>query len=255
MASGFKLIPLQDDYISQRGISGRAVSRGFQKMNGSLHSKTSFAVVLFIAVSLLTETLACAGEKNTKAYAVLKFTAGVATAFMIHEGAHALAATITDTDIDWEWGDINQPITYTEHAENDEKGLIISSSGLLSQALGSEIILRHDKINKNDAFVRGMMAWNILNPLSYAMDYWMIHRTNKRQGGTYNGDLEGVEYYSDKSTADAFAATMLAVAASQGYRFLKTQTWAPEWLKEKGRRVCIVPLRSGGGIIAYRQTF
>jgi hypothetical protein len=184
----------------------------------------------------------------------LRFSAGVVAAFAIHEGAHEAVAELTDTEMDWGIGNYNQPLGFTERARNDSRGTAVYSAGLLSQAIGSEIILQADSIDKNDPFVRGMMAWNILNPISYAVDYWLIHRTNKQNGSSYQGDLQGIEHYQDESTADIFAASMVAIAAFQGYRFLKTQSWAPEWVKDESH-VDLKPLSSGGVALTYNYSF
>ena len=198
---------------------------------------------------------ASAAEGDITYISVLKFSAGIITAFTIHEGAHALVAELTDTDMDWEIGNYNQPIAFTEHASSDANGAGINSAGLLSQTIGSEIILQTDRIDKNDDFARGMMAWNILNPISYALDYWYIRRTNQRNGNSYQGDIEGVEYYTNERTASGFALSMAAIAAFQGYRFLTTQSWAPNWLKGKSHNVNFGALPSGDLAITYKLDF
>ena len=185
----------------------------------------------------------------------LKFSAGIVSAFLIHEGAHALVATVTNTDMHWEAGTLNQPIAFTENANSDAKGWAVNSAGLISQAAGAEIILQVDRIDKNDAFVRGMMTWDILNPILYSLDYWVFHSTNKINGNNYQGDLAGIEHYSNKATADGFALSMSAIAVFQGYRFLKTQSWAPDWLKDNSRNMSLAPLPSGGFVIGYKFEF
>jgi hypothetical protein len=155
----------------------------------------------------------------------------------------------------WETGTVSQPISFTENANTDSKGWAINSAGLISQAAGAEIILQVDKIDKNDAFVRGMMTWNILNPILYSLDYWVFHSTNKINGNNYQGDLAGIERYSNKATADGFALSMSAIAVFQGYRFLKTQSWAPDWLKDNSRSLSLAPLPSGGFIVGYKFDF
>ena len=111
---------------------------------------------------------------------------------------------------------------------NTSQGFAVYSAGLIAQVATAEIILDVDRIDKNDAFVRGMMAWNIVNPILYALDYWVIRRSNKENDGTFQGDIEGVEHYSGEAAANTFAASMAAIAVFQGYRFLKTQDWAPD---------------------------
>jgi len=186
---------------------------------------------------------------------ILKYSAGVASAFMIHEGAHLVAAEATGTEIDWELGNYNQPLAYTEQADDDTDGLIINSSGLVAQALASEVILQVDSIDKNDDFVRGMMHWNILNPIFYALDYWFFHITNDQTPDGYQGDIQGIEHYSDEKTANMFAASLVAVAGIQGYRFLKTQDWAPDWLKDEAQNLNFAPVKSGGFSFSYTINF
>ena len=200
-------------------------------------------------------TSAIAAESGMRYSSVLKFSAGIVAAFSIHEGAHALVAELTDTDMDWELGNYNQPVAFTEHASNDCKGAAINSAGLIAQAIGSEIILQVDTIDKNDAFVRGMMAWNIVNPILYALDYWFFHISNQENGNGYQGDIQGIEYYTNEPTANGFALSMAGIAAFQGYRFLKTQTWAPDWLKGETHTLNFAPQPSGGFFITYRFTF
>ena len=185
----------------------------------------------------------------------VKFTAGVVSAFMIHEGSHLLVAKATETDIDWEAGNYNQPLGFTADPDSDAKGVALYSAGLASQVIGSEIILQVDSINKNDAFVRGMMAWNIINPILYSLDYWFIRRSNQDNGNGFQGDIEGIEHYSNETTANVFALSMLAIASFQGYRFLKTQTWAPDWLKNENHRLNFMPQNAGGFCLTYEIHF
>jgi hypothetical protein len=198
---------------------------------------------------------ASAGEDGITFGSALKFSAGIVSGFLIHEGSHAVVAGLTNTEMDWKAGTLNQPFAFTENADTNWKGFLVNSAGLISQSVGAEIILQCNKIDKNDAFVRGMMTWDILNPLLYSLDYWVIHSTNKINGGHYQGDLAGIEHYTSKATADGFAISISAIAIFQGYRFLKTQSWAPDWLKENSQNMSLAPLTSGGFIIAYQFDF
>ncbi len=212
--------------------------------------------VIFIICMLIANPGWCEyksmGDRLTS---MLKYSAGAFCAFMIHEGAHLVAAEATGTSIDWELGNYNQPLAYTEEADNDTDGLILNSAGLVAQAVGAEIILQVDRIDKNDDFVRGMMYWNILNPIFYALDYWFINITNDETVDGYQGDIQGIEYYSDEKTANMFAASMLTIAGIQGYRFLKTQDWAPDWLKDETQNLNFAPVKSGGVSFSYSINF
>jgi hypothetical protein len=208
-----------------------------------------------VLVLMLKPTSASADESGLTYGSVLKFSAGIATAALIHEGSHALVAGLTGTALTWKIGTYNQPLGFTERANSDAKGIAIYSSGLISQAIGSEVILRVDKIDKNDAYVRGMMTWNFLNPIMYTLDFWFFRVSNKSNGNGYQGDLEGIKHYSNDAMANAFALSMAAIATYQGYRFLQTQSWAPDWLRGDLDRVSLGPLPSGGLIMVYRFDF
>ncbi len=139
-----------------------------------------------------------AGEGELTPRSVLTFVGGIASAVLIHEGAHAGAAALTGTRLSWEGGSYNQPIGFTDHAGSDAKGMALYSAGLLAQVFGSEILLQTDRIDKNDPYVRGMMAWNLLNPILYSLDYWFIRVSNRNNGNSYQGDLQGIEHYSSR---------------------------------------------------------
>ena len=211
---------------------------------------------LSVAVFFMLSFVGMAGAEEKLTYtAAAKFLGGVASAALIHEGAHALVAGVTGTHMSWSLGNYNQPISFTESAESNSKGVAVYSAGLISQALVSEVILDVDKIDKNDAFVRGIMTWNIINPILYALDYWVIHSSNKEDGNTYQGDMKGIEHYSRASTANVFTAGIVAIVSFQGYRFLKTQTWAPDWIKSNTHELKMAPQPGGGFIMSYEIRF
>jgi hypothetical protein len=216
------------------------------------------AYLLSVAVFLAffgKPTYAGSEEQGLTAVSVLKFSAGVATSMLIHESAHALVAGVTDTPMTWKLGTYNQPLGFTENAESDAKGVALYSAGIISQAITAEVILQTDKADKNDAFLRGLMTWNILNPVLYSLDYWIFHVSNKKNGNSYQGDISGIEHYSNNATANGYAISMTAIAFYQGYRFLQTQSWAPDWLKTEKNKLILAPLPSGGFVAAYQFSF
>ena len=200
-------------------------------------------------------TPAFAFENNITLKSTAKFFGGILVAHCIHEGAHALVAEAYDVKLDWETGTYNQPIAFTEYADSDSKGLAINSAGLIAQVLGSETILQIDSVDKNDAFVRGMLAWNIVNPILYAADYWFIRKTNQKNGNGYQGDIQGIEYYSNESKANTFSICMVAAAAFQGYRFIKTQSWAPNWMINESYSLNFNLQRDGGFLFTCTLKF
>jgi hypothetical protein len=212
-------------------------------------------LLLIFPVLLLFPLPATAAEDEGWPLSILKFAGGLVSGALIHEGSHALVAAATGTHLDWEVGTYNQPIGFTDHAKSDTKGLAVYAAPFFTQAAGAEIILQVDGIDKNDNYVRGLMAWNVANPILYSLDYWLFHHTNKKNGNYYQGDLQGIEHYSNQTTANLFAASFSAIALFQGYRFLKTQTWAPDWLKGESHRLGFTPLRSGGLLMTYHFKF
>lgn len=210
------------------------------------------AIVILVSFA---PAAARADGSDLSAVSVAKFAAGIASSMLLHEGAHAVVAVATNTHMSWEAGNYNQPIGFTEDVDSDAEGVALYSAGLLTQLGASEVILQVDKINKNDAFVRGMMAWNVLNPILYSLDYWVFRIANKNGGPSYQGDLQGIEHFSSEATAQGFAIGITAIAAFQGYRFLKTQDWAPEWLKGTPDNVTLAPMRSGGAFLAWHCRF
>ncbi len=214
-------------------------------------------VVTIISLCLLNPVQAWAEDEELVALSCLKFFGGMVTAYSIHEGGHYLTALATDTKLEWEIGTYNQPIGFTEKADNDTAGFLINSAGFVFQAGSAEILLQVDRINKNDAFVRGMMTWNIINPILYSLDYWLFNYTNKPRGKSYQGDLQGLEFYSSKTSADMLAASITALALFQCYRFIKKQSWAPSWMQGSSgaSKLSVEPLSSDGFIMSYKHRF
>lgn len=175
---------------------------------------------------------------------MLDFATGIIVSYGGHEVGHALAAYATNTETVWYTGSYNQPLTFDEHASSNRDGTIIHMAGLLTHPIMSEMILQSD-LDKNSSFVRGMMFFNIVNPILYMLDYRFIRRTNRESDTQYRGDLEGVEHYAGDDKARTFAFGMAALAAIQGYRFIKTQTWCPAWIRRDDMRLNLATVDRG----------
>ena len=80
---------------------------------------------------------ACAADETITFRSTAKFAAGVLASVAVHEGAHALVAAATNTDLTWKFGNYNQPLAFTENAASDIKGLALYSAGLLAQLISS----------------------------------------------------------------------------------------------------------------------
>jgi hypothetical protein len=220
-------------------------------------------VLLFL---LLSFNPATAGEPRTATEpvvstdtygwsgAALGFGAGILAAYAFHEGAHWAVAGITGTELDWESGTYNQPLGFTEEADSDTNGALLHGAGLAGQALCGEVILAMDRIDKTHPMVRGMMFWNIVNPVIYAIDYWFLHSSNRIEAEGYQGDLAGIEHYAGKDVANTFAAATLGLALWQGYRFWNAQERTPA-PTDYGLRLGMAPAPSGGAMITFQIPF
>jgi hypothetical protein len=224
------------------------------------HQRAIAASHLVLLVLLLSYWPAAAAEPQTTrgtygwSGAALEFGAGILSAYALHEGAHWAAAGLTGTDLQWESGTYNQPLGFTEDADNDTDGAILHGAGLAGQALCGEVILAMDGINKTTAYVRGLMFWNIANPIIYAFDYWFLHRSNQIDAEGYQGDLAGIEHYAGKDVANTFAAASLGVALWQGYRFWKAQEETPA-PSANGFKLGFGPAPQGGGMFIFEIPF
>lgn len=228
-----------------------------KRIKGAYPINRILIATIVIALTLLWGQPAWAdSDKNEPALLSLgKFTTGVLAAYALHEVGHWAAAELTNTDIDFGAGRYNQPIGFTENADNDTDGMIVHASGLVTQLLVSHVILESDSIDKNDTLVRGMMFWNIVNPIVYALDYWFLRRTNQEGPTSYQGDIEGFENYSSEDAANIFAGTMAMIAAIQGYQYIKTQDWAPDWVTNNKIQVSCEPSPGQGAMLRIRVRF
>lgn len=229
----------------------------FMDSNRVLRLKSLRIVLLAISLMIVWShnTWAQSTDEESGIVCVAKFAAGIISAYALHEVGHWAAAELTGTDIDFGAGRYNQPIGFTENADNDTDGMIVHASGLAAQLLVSEVILNADSINNNDSVVRGMMFWNIVNPIVYSLDYWFLRRTNKESDTSYQGDMEGFENYSDEKSANVFAGIVTLAAIFQGYRYVQTQNWAPDWIINERVQLTYRPAYSGGAILTLHFRF
>ena len=64
-----------------------------------------------VFILVLKPICANAQDEETRFSSVMKFAGGITAGFLVHEAGHAFAALVTDTDMNWEFGDINQPLS------------------------------------------------------------------------------------------------------------------------------------------------
>lgn len=212
-------------------------------------------LLLGMLLAIFTTASMAQAETWGQKHPLLAFSAGILSSYAIHEAAHTVTAAVTDTDLTWEVGTYNQPLGFTEDAESDSAGAWVHASGLIAQVATSEVILQVDSIDKNANYVRGMMAWNVLNPVIYAVDYFIIGQSNNIDDTGYQGDIAGVEHYTDKATADLFAMSMAGIAIFQGIRFLNTQDWMEASHKYQAWHFDIAPVKHGGLQLSFSLDF
>jgi hypothetical protein len=218
------------------------------------HLKTWFVTIALLIV-WSAPVHARTNDREPRTLSLLKFATGMISAYALHETGHAITAGLTGTELKWGLGTYNQPLGFTEYAKSDSAGMLVHGSGLTTQIICSEIILQSDTIDKNGSFVRGMMFWNIINPVIYALDYWVIKRTNYEDGNYYQGDLKGFEHYTDEKTANGFTTLMAGMAIYQGCRFVKTQDWAPDWIDSGAVQLNFQPSGRDGAALIVQIAF
>jgi len=215
----------------------------------------AWIVITGLMFARVAPVQAHSGDVESHTLSLLKFATGMITAYALHETGHAVAGCLTDTDLEWGLGTYNQPLGFTEKAKRDSDGMIVHAAGLTAQVVTSEVILQSEAIDKNDSFVRGLIVWNIINPIIYSLDYWLFEKTNQENGSYYQGDLKGFEHYSDERTANGFAALMVGLAIYQGYRFVKTQNWAPDWIGGRSIQLSFQPCGRSGAALLIQKSF
>jgi len=222
------------------------------------HGLTAVSLALLLMLRSCWPAVAAESEITDTTHGwgktALDLGAGVLAAYAIHEGAHWAAAGLTGTDLHWESGTYNQPLGFTEDADRDSDGAVLHGAGLVGQALCGEVILAMDGIDKTSNFVRGIMLWNVVNPVIYAVDYWFLHSSNRIDEDGYQGDLAGVEHYAGEDAANTFAAATAALALWQGYRFWRAQDKAPT-TASGNIQLGIVPTSKGGAMFSLKLDF
>ena len=102
------------------------------------------------------------------------FAAGLASGFLFHEAGHEVVARAENVNMSWS-GDRWTVRTSGGSLRN------IAWAGFGAQVISTEVILGFDKIPKDNAYVLGWLAFNILNSFTYPL-------RNELQNGY--GDLE-----------------------------------------------------------------
>ncbi len=101
------------------------------------------------------------------AFDYLKFALGVGSGYVIHEAAHQAVAEVNGTPFKWKNGFGSAWVI--SNNTSDRERYELASAGLVSQVLSTEIILNTKYIPKDNEYVIGMLAFNIVNALLYVV--------------------------------------------------------------------------------------
>jgi len=124
--------------------------------------------IFVILVSVLFSSLASAELSPSEArWNIAKktggFTAGVASGFVFHELGHYAMAQAEGVDIHW----LGDSWWVPEASASEHRN--ISAAGFGAQVLSTEVILRTDRIPKDNSYVLGWLAYNIANQILYPL--------------------------------------------------------------------------------------
>jgi hypothetical protein len=154
----------------------------------------------------------------------IKFLGGAALAFTIHEGGHLLFDTIFDAHPEVQsvhFGPLPFFAISPTGALESRQLYAVSAAGLWTQALTSELILaRHPDLRHERApFQKGMLAFNVLTSVGYAMVAFAQTGPAERDTLSMAKGLGANE--------PAIGALVLAPALLNAYRYYRPDaTWA-----------------------------
>lgn len=132
---------------------------------------------------------------------LLTFLAGMGAGLLNHEAGHQLAATMLEDDLQWSGS------SWTCRAGCDAD--TIARSGMIAQALSSEVLLALPGEPRENPFVTGWLLWNIANPILY---------TIRHELSGSHGDLSNFS----RREAHVMEMLLLAHAASTALRWSGT---------------------------------
>jgi hypothetical protein len=145
---------------------------------------------------------------------VVGFAAGWQCGLLFHEAGHAVAARLENVGMDW--SDMSDP-RWTAQTDNKSKLRVIAAAGYGAEVFSSEVILGANVIPKDNAFILGWLAFDILNPLIYTL------RDSLEKGGY--GDMETLR--NSGVNTDIVKVALLAHAALSAYRLYENPKFIP----------------------------
>jgi len=179
--------------------------------------------IVLVVIAVLVSVSLCWADEITKeqitearidvAKKVVGFGAGFVAGGAFHELSHAVVAKIEDVHM--EWGGFTP--RWTAYTNDSGKLRNIAFAGFGGEILSSEIILGVPAIPKDNAFVLGWLAWDILDPILYTLQ-------DSLQKGGY-GDIETLR--NNGVNTDLMKVGLIAHALVTAYRLYKDPKFVP----------------------------
>lgn len=127
-------------------------------------AKTFFLAVIAV-VFLFSSTTFAEGEFWNLTKKATSFLAGVGTGYVIHEAGHHVMANELGEDISW--SQQNKGICWWVEDSSSSNLRKIALAGFGADVLGSNIIMGTKRIPKDNSYVLGILAFELINPLLY----------------------------------------------------------------------------------------
>jgi len=154
-------------------------------MFGDTDMKNVVIVILILLLPNLPNLASAELSSSEARWSLVKktggFTAGFVSGLAFHELGHQAIASAEGVNVDW--ADSNWWVDNT----SDSQYRNISVAGFGAQILSTEVILRSGSIPKDNSYVLGWLAFNIINQVAYPI------RNELSNNGF--GDLKTYEKY------------------------------------------------------------
>lgn len=199
--------------------------------------------IFLIVVAIATTTfLAAQPTWAQTAKEITLFAAGLGAGFINHELlGHQFVASLHGGRMEWRL----QDGSWRYYDSNKSHLRDVALGGTAAEMISSEIILRSERVPKDNAFILGWLVWNIANPLLY------VARHELDIGSRENNDLAAVEKTAGRTTLRIVEGVKISHAIFTAYRMWKS----PDDKKKEPPRLnyYVIPSAGGEGVTAGIQ--
>lgn len=197
--------------------------------------KKAMVVVMMVAVffGIVSSVFAENAENNYSAsdarWKIAGKAAGFAVGFMsgfgFHELGHQAVASTHGVKMDWHWNNGNPE--WWAHADGN-KLRDVSLGGFAAQIVSTEVILNAPQIPKDNSFVVGWLAYNVINAIAYPIRHELLD-------GGYD-DFKTLEQTG--MDTEVLEAGLIAHALFTAYR-MHEKTDFPVWVQTTRQEIAI----------------